>query len=132
MTKWIAQTAFDCIPTNGKRFRVTAKIGEPETVPREGKLSAYGRCRVSLEPFVKERNIGGADKFQALCLSIDFIRTILKTFAAQGGHILYPETETPIQLDNPSFCPYPDIAWFRNGSKKARKTEPNKRRHATV
>ena len=43
----------------------------------------------------------------------------------QGGHVLYPETETLIQLDNPSFCPYPDIGWFRNGLKKARTPKPN-------
>jgi hypothetical protein len=126
MTKWIAQAEFDCVPVKGRRFRLTAKIAEPAVVPREGKLSAYGRCRVSLEPLMQERNIGGVDKFQALCLSIDFIRTVLKTFAAQGGHVLFPETETPIQLDNPSFCPYPDIGLLQRKSKKAKASKPNK------
>ena len=132
MTKWIAQAKFDCVPVKGKRFRVTAKIGEPVTVPREGKLSAYGRCPVSLEPFVQERKIGGVDQFQALCLSINFIRTVLKTFVAQGGRVLFPKTEIPIQLDDPSFCPYPEIGLIPHASKKAKTSKPNQRRHATV
>jgi hypothetical protein len=46
VTKWIAETSFDCIDAKGKRRRVVARIGEPEMMPPEGKLSAYGRCGI--------------------------------------------------------------------------------------
>jgi hypothetical protein len=66
MAKWIAETSFDCIDAKGKRRRVVARIGEPdepEMMPREGKLSAYGRCRVSLEPFSTVRSAGSLLEF---------------------------------------------------------------------
>ena len=118
MTKWIAETAFDCIDPKGKRFRAVARIGLPTTVPREGELSADGRCAVMVEPLVSERAAGGSDQFQALCLALDLIRKTLKTFAAQGGRVFFPRTDTPIDLDDPSFCPYLDLRWLHDRKKK--------------
>ena len=117
MAKWIAETAFDCIDAKGKRRRVVARIGEPEMMPREGMLSAYGRCRVSLEPFAKARAAGGVDKFQALCLALDFVRKALKGFVGQGGRVLHPEDGSAIDLDDPSFCPHLDIRHLRQREK---------------
>ena len=108
-TRWIGQTRFDCIDAKGKRFRLVARIGEPTTRPREGKLAAYGWCPVSMEPLLAERGIGGENQFQALCLAIDFIRKVLKIFVAQGGRVVFPGTQAPIDLDDPSFCSWPDI-----------------------
>ena len=121
MPKWIAETAFDCIDSKGKRRRVVARIGEPEMMPREGKLSAYGRCRVSLEPLATARAAGGVDKFQALCLALDFIRKILKGFVAQGGRVLHPDDGSAIDLDDPSFCPHLDIRHLRPRAKTRRR-----------
>ena len=118
MTKWIAETAFDCINPKGKRFRAVARIGIPTTVPREGQLSTYGRCPVMIEPLVSERAAGGVDQFQALCLAIDLIRKALKAFVAQGGRVFFPRTDTPIQLDDPSFCPHLDLLRFQDSKKK--------------
>ena len=120
MAKWIAETSFDCIDAKGKRRRVVARIGEPEMMPREGKLSAYGRCRVSLEPLSTVRNAGGVDKFQALCLALNFIRMALKAFVAQGGRVTYPGDGSPINLDDPSFCPYVDLRWLQPRAKTRR------------
>jgi hypothetical protein len=118
MKKWIAETAFDCIEPEGKRFRAVARIGLPTTVPRKGKLAAYGRCAVMVKPLVSERAAGGNDQFQALCLAVDMVRKTLKTFAAQGGRVFFPQTDTPIDLDDPSFCPYLDLRLFQNHKKK--------------
>jgi hypothetical protein len=118
MKKWIAETSFDCVDPAGKRFRAVARIGLPTTVPRQGKFSAYDRCAVMVEPLVSERAAGGNDQFQALCLALDMIRKTLKTFAAQGGRVFFPQTDTPIDLDDPSFCPYPDLRQLQNHNKK--------------
>jgi hypothetical protein len=121
MAKWIAETSFDCIDARGKRRRVVARIGEPEMMPREGKLSAYGRCRASLEPLSGVRSAGEVDKFQALCLALDFIRKALKAFVAQGGRITHPGDGSPIDLDDPSFCPYVDLRWLQARAKSRRR-----------
>lgn len=106
---WMAETSFDCVEPGGKRFRAVARIGVPERLPRDGKLAAYSRCKVSLAPLVTERAIAGQDSFQALCLSIEFLRTILKVFSASGGQVLFPGTRSHIDLTSPSFLPWPDL-----------------------
>jgi hypothetical protein len=113
MAKWIAERAFDCVDPKGKRFRAVARIGMPTTVPRDGDLSAYGSCPVMLDPLVSERESGGLDQFQALCLATDLVRKALKTFVAQGGRVFFAGTETPIQLEDPSFLPHLDLERLR-------------------
>lgn len=113
---------------NGRRFRLLVRIGEPTTKPREGTLAAYGWCPVSLEPLVRERGIGGDDQFQALCLTIDFIRMVLKAFVAQGGRVFLLRTAAPIDLDNPSFCSWPDLAELNDRGKRSAKERAEKRR----
>jgi len=128
MNKWIAETTFDCIDPKGKRFRAIARIGLPTTVPREGNLSAYGRCPVMVAPLVSERAAGGNDQFQALCLALDLIRKALKTFTAQGGRVFFPRTDTPIDLDDPSFLPYLDLRRLRGRKNKRVTRKPRGRR----
>lgn len=119
---WMAEKAFDCVKPGGKRFRAVARVGFPENLPREGKLSAYSRCKVSLVPLVAERAIAGADSFQALCLSIEFLRTMLKAFAASGGQVLFPGTLSHIDLGSPSFLPWPDLdSTKRRGTRSSKK-----------
>jgi len=113
MPEWIAKTSFDCVDSRRRRFRAVARVGAPDVVPRQGKLAEYSRCAVSLVPLVPERTIGGADTFQALCLAIEFLRTMLKAFTASGGQVLFPGTKSHIDLNNPSFCPWPDLAALR-------------------
>ena len=119
--RWIGETSFDCVDAKGKRCRVVARIGEPTTMPRKGNLAAYGWCPVSMEPLVAERGIGGENQFQALCLAIDFIRKVLKSFVAQGGRVFFPRTNAPIDLDSPSFCSWPDISDLRDRSRQRAK-----------
>ena len=87
-----------------------------------------------MEPLLAERGIGGENQFQALCLAIDFIRKVLKIFVAQGGRVVFPGTEAPIDLDNPSFCSWPEIKDLRarekpqakKVGKRMNKIEPNR------
>ena len=67
MTRWIAETTFDCIDPRGRRFRAVARIGEPEVVPPKGELPEYARCPFSFTPFSAERRIAQANTFHALC-----------------------------------------------------------------
>lgn len=109
MPKWIAKETFDCAPRRGKRFTLLVQIGEPTVEPAKGTLSAYGRCLVSLEPLAPERRVGGENRFQALCLTFDYIRTVLKVFVAEGGGVYFRRTKNPIDLDSPWFCPLPSL-----------------------
>jgi len=110
---WIAEEEFRCVPRKGKPFTVTARIGKPKPVPATRKLSAFSRGAVSLEPLVPERGVGAENAFQALCLSIDFIRTTLKVFIAEGGTVYWRQTENPVDLDSPWFCPLPSLKELR-------------------
>ena len=127
MTRWIAETPFDCVDPKGKRFRAVARVGEPELVPRDGKLAAYARCPISFKPFTAERKIGGHDTFHALCLAIHVFRTVLKGFVRSGGKVLFPGTKSHIDLDDPSFLPMLDIAelgpWRTRRAKRKRPDE---------
>jgi len=125
-TRWIADTSFDCIDPKGKRFRAVARIGQPEVVPADGKLSAFARCPVSFVPFSAERRIGAIDTFQSLCLAIQLFRTVLRAFVRSGGQVLYPGTKSHIDLNDPSFLPLLDIATLdraRRGRKKPRRAK---------
>src|SRR5438309_2199764 len=99
-TRWITETSFDCIDPTGRQFPAVARLGVPEVVPREGKLSAYARCPISFMPFTAERRIGGHDTFHALCLAINVLRTVLKGFVRSGGQVLFPGTKSHIDLDD--------------------------------
>ena len=113
MSKWIADEEFRCIPRKGKAFTLTARIGAPELVRKNKTQAAYTRGAVSLEPLVSERGVGAENAFQALCLSIDFVRTTLKVFVAEGGRVYWRETENPVDLESPWFCPLPSLKELR-------------------
>jgi hypothetical protein len=106
--RWIASHTFDCVDAEGSRFSVTASIGEPYMQPMEGEYDDYGCCPTALEPLFAARRVGGNDTFQALCLALHLIRQTLRAFVAQGGRVFFPGTTSPIDLDDPSFCSYPD------------------------
>jgi hypothetical protein len=127
---WIAEMRFDCQPSRGRPFVVVARVGRPTLSPAKGRLSAYGRCPVSLAPLIPEQSIGGQDQFQALCLALDFIRKGLKAFTAVGGRVYYHETRNPIDLDDPSFLPHAtlgDLRGRRTRAKAARRRATTRR-----
>ncbi len=121
-TRWIADTSFDCIDPRRRRFRAVARIGQPEVVPRDGRLAAYARCPMSFTPFTAERRIGGNDTFHALCLAIQVMRTVLKVFVRSGGRVFFPGTSSHIDLDDPTFLPLLDLAELKHqGPRRVKK-----------
>jgi hypothetical protein len=120
----LAEREFDCVDPSGTRFRSVVRIGPPVDHPREGNLSGYSTCDLSIEPLASPISVGGDDSFQALCLSIHVVRSVLKGFAASGGRVFDAGTNAAVDLDNPSFCalPVPDQLWRGLGGKRGRKT----------
>ena len=111
---WIAEQAFRCRTPDGKTFPVLVRLGMPELVDdgREERLARYHhRCRLGLDPLALDRWIGGNNAFQALCLSLDYVRTVFKVFVAEGGRLYWgDEADSPVDLDSPWFAPMPGIA----------------------
>jgi hypothetical protein len=120
--EWIAEHRFDCEPAEGRKFTMVARIGRPTLSPREGRLTAYGRCPVSLAPLIPERWIGGEDQFQALCLALDFIRQSLKAFSAAGGRVRFHQTKNLIDLDDASFVPLATLDDLRGRRTRAKRS----------
>lgn len=107
---WIAEQQFRCISVDGKIFPLTLRISEPIEVETEAGSQPHARCRISLEPIAADRWGPGQNKFQALCLSLDYVRTVFKVFLAEGGRIYWEETDSPIDIQSPWFAPLPSLA----------------------
>jgi len=65
-----------------------------------------------------ECSIGGVNQFQALCLSIDYVRRVLKVFVAEGGRVYWRDTDGPVDLDSPCFLPMQSLSDFKKLSKR--------------
>ena len=126
MQKWIAEESFRCIPGTGKKFTLHVRIGEPETIVEDGVRSAFGSVCVSLLPLVDERRVGGINPFQALCLSIDYVRRVLKVFVSEGGRVYWRDTDGPVDLDSPCFLPMQSLSDFKKltGRRKSAMNPP--------
>lgn len=105
---WMAEQRFSCKPPQGAAFAVTARIGAPEIVEKD-ETRPFRRCRIGLDPLAKDRWVAGANGFQALCLSLDYIRRVFKVFAAEGGRIYWEHSAELADLDSPSFTPMLDL-----------------------
>jgi hypothetical protein len=118
MPNWIAEEQFDCVPRRGKRFTLVLKIGPPIVLPSKGKLSSFARAPLSMQPLFAEKNIGGENTFQALCLAIEHARTVFKVFLSEGGRIYWRDTENPIDVESPWFCPLPSMKELSRARKR--------------
>jgi hypothetical protein len=110
--KWIAEQDFRCVRPSGEVFDLTVRIGKPTQVAIENETSrhAYARCRIALEPLAKDRWGAGENAFQALCLSLDYVRTVFKVFLAEGGRIYWKDTDSHVDIASPWFAPMPSLA----------------------
>lgn len=107
---WIAEQRFRCVRPDGESFDVDVRLSQPVTVPVEEGEHPYSRCRIALEPLAKDRWGPGNNAFQALCLSLDYIRTVLKVFVGEGGHIYWEDTDSLVDLESSWFAPLPSAA----------------------
>lgn len=113
MKRLIAERSFDCIGPDGERFRTVVRIGERVVHPRRGSVDEHGSFRLSMEPLIPEVQVAGVDCFQALCLAMDLVRSIFKDFVAGGGRVLDMGGGSHVNLDDPSFCGWPDAERIR-------------------
>jgi hypothetical protein len=104
---WIAEQDFRCVRPSGERFDLIVRIGEPVPAETEEKGHSYARCRIALEPLARDRWGPGQNRFQALCLSLDYIRTVFKVFLAEGGRIYWGDSESHIDMASSWFAPLP-------------------------
>lgn len=108
--KWIAEQRFGCVAPTGEKFSVTVKLGMPVRIQTEGGKHEYARCPLSLEPMAKDRWTAGSNEFQALCLALDYIRTVFKVYLAEGGRIYWDDSDSPVDVSSPWFAPMPSFA----------------------
>ena len=123
----LAETSFDCLDRRGKVTPLRIAVESLRLMPREGRLSEYGRCRVAIEPLIGTLEIGGMDEFQALCLAIGVVRRSLKALVAEGWTIVSPGTNQLIDLDHPQFFPLMSADDWR---KTAHRSDGEKRRRS--
>jgi len=104
---WMAEERFQCRAPDGKLFAVLVRLTAPELVDdRKEGLHPYYRCQLGLEPLAKDRWIAGGSTFQALCLSLDYLRKVFKVFVAEGGRVYWGDsTDSVVDLDSSWFAP---------------------------
>jgi hypothetical protein len=111
--KWIAGQNFRCVTRDGKVLATHFRLGEPVRMEEEGELQAYSRCRIALQPLADDRWIAGENSFQAICLSLDYLRTVLKVFIADGGCVYWGDTDSHVDTNSAWFAPMPSFAQLR-------------------
>lgn len=133
MNSVIAETSYDCVATDGEEFVARLKIGDMELVDVPSGCR-HARFRISFEPLFEERNVGGVDSFQALCLAIELVRDSLNAFRAHGGLIYFSGTKSPINLESSSFAPIREpisprfLAGDRNDADRRRRIDERDQR----
>lgn len=110
MHNWIAEQRFRCLRPSGEEFDLTIRIGEPVSAEIPERGTTYARCRIGLEPLALDRWGAGNNAFQALCLSLDYVRTVFKVFLAEGGRIYWEVTGSHVDISSPWFAPLPSYS----------------------
>ena len=128
--KWIAEQDFRCVRSSGEVFGLTVRIGRPTQVAieKENARHAYTRCRIALEPLAKDRWGAGENAFQALCLSLDYVRTVFKVFLAEGGRIYWKDTDSHVDIASPWFAPMPSLASLAGAPSEAKRPSHRSRK----
>jgi hypothetical protein len=111
---WIAEQHFRCVTRDGKVLETQVRLSEPDQIKQEGELHAYSRCRMSLVPLADDRWISAENSFQAICLSLDHLRTVLKVFIADGGCVYWEDTDSHVDISSPWFAPMPNFSEMRS------------------
>ena len=73
--------------SGGQRFEITVEVGKPY---QYGDDPEEWACSVSLKPlYSRLSDIRGEDSFQALCLAIRFVHSLLQGFVEDGGTLTH-------------------------------------------
>lgn len=105
MSRVLAFENFTCINNLGKKFNAHVVLDMPKLIKNSEAQSVHFECLISIEPLIKKHIIYGENSFQALCMSLESIRGILKSFVADGGRVYWRDTNHPVDLDSPWFAP---------------------------
>lgn len=90
MTNPFATREFSCVSPKGERFAFTVEVGLPERIT--GDPDSDWRCPV-VAPFDSQtRDIYGVDSWQALCLALAHVHSLLTDFIQRGGKLYHPGT----------------------------------------
>ena len=109
-TTGLAEQKFRCLRPSGEAFFLTIRIGEPVSTEISEQGPTYSRCRIGLEPLALERWGAGNNAFQAICLSLDYVRTVFKIFIAEGGRVYWEDTDSHIDISSPWCAPLPSYS----------------------
>jgi hypothetical protein len=121
------------VSRSGRRSRASVLIGFPYEV-RDGKGADCAACPLSIRGLgrhaqMNPRRIMGADTFQALSITLSFVRLRLLDFVGSGGRLLYPD-EAQFEVDPyfPRYEPEPNRALHRMAAPRRRPAARESRR----
>ena len=114
--QWIAEQYFRCVARDGEVLAARVRLISPAMVEPEGELHGYWRCRMALAPLADDRWIAAASGFQAICLALEHLRTVLRVFVAEGGAVYWEDTDCHVDISSPWFAPMPSLAELRRRS----------------
>jgi len=96
MDEIIAERDLYCIRPNGERFPIKLLIGRPYKIN-----DVQWGCPVEALGFEKKlKETYGYDSFQALILAFKTLHQVLGYFVEDGGKLLYPDSETEVNLND--------------------------------
>ena len=108
----LAEQVFHCVARDGEAFELVARFGFPVLRAVPPPINSHAELTISFEPLARERKCGGANEFQALCLAIEFLRTTLRAFSAEGGRVYWQNTDSLVDLQSPWLGPFPSPSEF--------------------
>ena len=98
MTEPFATREFDCVRPTGERFAFTVHLGRP--TPVSDVPESDWRCPVTIPFDGPTRDIYGVDSWQALCLALSLVHSLLADFIQRGGKLYYPGTTDEFTLND--------------------------------
>jgi hypothetical protein len=98
MTEPFATREFSCVSPTGEQFAFTMQLGRPTPVSDEPESD--WRCPVTIPFDEQTRDIYGVDSWQALCLALSLVHSLLADFIQRGGKLYYPGTTDEFTLND--------------------------------
>jgi hypothetical protein len=98
MTEPFATREFSCVSPTGDEFALTIQIGRPTRITDEPESD--WRCPVTIPFDSRPRDIYGVDSWQALCLALSLVHSVLTRFIQGGGKLYHPGTTDEFTLND--------------------------------
>ena len=98
MTEPFATREFSCVSPEGVAFPLIVQLGRP--TPANDKPESDWRCPVAVPFDSRVRDIYGVDSWQALCLALSLVHSLLADFIQRGGKLYHPGTTDEFTLND--------------------------------